>query len=218
MDGTGNAMAGDKGGVLFFVDIKRSKLLCIRPAQETDTARVRRDVRRVFAEVGAEELRSDEHSVYNGVVSPGKHRLCLTHWLKSKGKRAWDPGREAVRTGRPLEAESMKHLQETLRQRPRPPNPPRKLGRLVRRYINAHRGLPWKVNQLLQHVERTWPKVSDDPADATNNVTERLIGLTLKIRAKTMRGFKSEAKVPAHPYLASLLRGDYGVCDMRKII
>lgn len=62
------------------------------------------------------------------------------------------------------------------------------------------RRLSWKVNQLLQHVERTWEKVSDDPADATNNVTGRLIGLTLKIRTKTMRGFKSKAKVLAHPY------------------
>ena len=98
------------------------------------------------------------------------------------------------------------------------PNPPPELGRLVCRYITAHRGLPWKGNQLLQHVEWTWPKVSDDPADATSNVTERRIGLTLKIRAKTMRGFRSDAKVLAHPHLASLLGGENGVCDMRKLI
>ena len=34
-------------------------------------------------------------------------------------------------------------------------------------------------------VERTWEQVSDDPVDPTNNATERLIGLTFKIRAKT---------------------------------
>jgi hypothetical protein len=101
---------------------------------------------------------------------------------------------------------------------PRAPTAPEKLGRLVRRYINARKGLPWKVNQLLQHVERTWEKVSDDPADATNNATERVIGLTFKIRSKTMRGFKSMAKVLAHPHLAYYLRGDGEVCDLRKIV
>jgi hypothetical protein len=71
-------------------------------------------------------------------------------------------------------------------------------------------GLPWKVNQLLQHIERTWEKVSDDPVDPTNNTTERLIGLTFKIRSKTMRGFKSMAKVLGHPYLSSYIRGRSG--------
>ena len=79
-------------------------------------------------------------------------------------------------------------------------------------------GLPGKVNQLLQHVEQTWEKVSDDPADATNNVTEWLIGPTYKICAKTMRGFKSSAKVLGHPYLASFIRGEGGICDLRKVI
>jgi len=35
-----------------------------------------------------------------------------------------------------------------------------------------------QVNKLLQHVERTWEKVSDGPVDTTSNVTERMIGLT----------------------------------------
>ena len=39
---------------------------------------------------------------------------------------------------------------------------------------------------MLQHVERLWDYVSNDPADATNNATERLIGLTFKIPSKTM--------------------------------
>jgi len=88
----------------------------------------------------------------------------------------------------------------------------------VRRYINARRGLPGKVNQLPQHVERTWERASNDPADTTNNVTERIIGLTFKNRAKTMRGFKTQRKVLAHPYLASFLRGEDALCDLRKVI
>jgi len=40
----------------------------------------------------------------------------------------------------------------------------------------------------------------------------------LKIPAKTMRGFKAQAKVLAHPYPAGVLRGRDGACDLRKII
>ena len=155
----------------------------------------------------------------NGRVHSGlRHRLCLTHGRKSKGKRAFDLRRRAVTEDRPLEAQTMRELLDLPRRRPRAPTAPPELERLVTRYINAHKGLPWKLNQLLQHVERTWVKVSDDPADPTHNATQRLIGLTFKIRSKTMRGFKAMAKVPAHPHLAYYLRGDGEVCDLRKII
>ena len=90
--------------------------------------------------------------------------------------------------------------------------------RLVMRYGRCRKGLLWKINQLLQHVERTWGQVSDDPVDPTNNATERVIGLTFKIRSKTMRGFKADQKILAHPYLADFLRGQHGVCDLRKVV
>jgi len=218
VDGTGAAMAGRQAGMVFFVDVERGKLLCVEPLSETDTRAVRRHVGRVLAAVGAEQLRTDEHSVYEGIVPPERHRLCLAHWRKSKGKRAWELRRQAEAEDRPLEAQTMRQLQDLLALAPRPPTVPPELSRLVGRYINARKGLPWKVNQLLQHVERTWERVSDDPVDPTNNVTERTIGLTYKIRSKTMRGFKSQAKALAHPHLASLLRGDQGLCDLRQVL
>jgi len=219
VDGTGAAMAGRDAGVLFFVAIgSGGGLIGVQPVHEEETGKVRRHVAKVMAQVGAEELRTDEHSVYEGIVSEGQHRLCLTHWRKSKGKRAYDLYRQAVAEDRPLEAQTMRQLLDLLRKQPRAPAVPEELSRLVMRYINARRGLPWKVNQLLQHVERTWEKVSDDPVDPTNNATERLIGLTLKIRAKTMRGFKAMHKVIGHPYLAFYLRGREGICDLRKVI
>lgn len=218
VDGTGAAMAGRNAGMLFFVDIDHQKLLCVEAVRETDAANVRRHVRRVMRAVGAEELRTDEHSVYEGVVPTGRHRICLSHWRKSKGKRTYDLHRKALAEDRPLEAATMKQLQELLSQQPRPPTAPEELERLVRRYINARKGLPWKINQLLQHVERTWGKVSDDAVDPTNNATERMIGLTYKIRSKTMRGFKVESKALGHAYLSSFLRGREGQCDLRKVI
>jgi hypothetical protein len=219
VDGTGAAMAGRDAGVLFFVGIgSGGGLIGLQPVHEEETGKVRRHVAKVMAQVGAEELRTDEHSVYEGIVPEGQHRLCLTHWRKSKGKRAYDLYRQAVAEDCPLEAQTMRELLEILRKQPRAPTVPEDLSRLVMRYINARRGLPWKVNQLLQHVERTWEKVSDDAVDPTNNATERLIGLTFKIRAKTMRGFKAMHKVVSHPYLSSFLQGDGGICDLRKVI
>jgi hypothetical protein len=218
VDGTGAAMAGRNEGVVFFVDLEGGKLLQVVWAKEGEAGKVRRLVREAMAAVGAEELRTDEHSVYEGIVPEPGHRLCLTHWRKSKGKRAWELLRRARAEGRPLEVESLQRLLELLRLQPRPPTVPEELERLVRRYVRCRKGLLWKINQLLQHVERTWAKVSDDPVDPTNNATERLIGLTFKIRSKTMRGFKSPRKVLTHAYLASFLRGRDGVCDLRQIL
>ena len=218
VDGTGAAMAGQNKGILFFVDVEKTKLICVEPVHEKHARKVRRLVAKVMAAVGAQELRTDEHSVYQGIVEEGRHRICLTHWRKSKGKRAYDLHRRAIAEGRELEAQSMLELLGLLRLKPRPPTPPAELERLVMRYSRCRKGLLWQINQLLQHVERTWALVSDDAVDATNNATERVIGLTFKIRAKTMRGFKSERKVIAHPYLASFLRGEDGICDLRKVI
>jgi hypothetical protein len=219
VDGTGAAMAGREEGVLFFVALgSPGGLIGVEAVHEEQTRQVRQHVQRVMPELGAEEWRTDEHSVYEGIVPEGQHRLCLTHWRKSKGKRAADLHRQAVADGAALEAETMRDLLELLRKKPRAPTVPEALSRLVRRYINARRGLPGKVNQLLQHVERTWEKVSADPVDPTNNATERLIGLTFKIRSKTMRGFKSLKKVISHPHLAFYLRGDGTVCDLRTIV
>jgi hypothetical protein len=193
-------------------------LVRVEPLAEEQTLTVRRHVAAVMRAVGAGELGTDEHSVYEGIVPEGRHKIRASHWQKSKGKRAYDLRRQAVAEGRPLEAATMQELLQLLHKHPRAPTVPGELTRMVVRYINARTGLPWKVNQLLQHLERTWEKVSNDPAAPTNNATERIIGLTFKIRSKTMRGFKSMGKVLAHPYLSSFLRGDNGVCDLREVI
>jgi len=118
VDGTGAAMAGRDAGVLFLVGLE-GRLIGVEPLHEAQTAQVRRHVQRVLWEVGAEELRTDEHSVYEGIVPEGEHRLCLTHWRKSKGKRAYDLRRQAVAEGRPLEVENIQRLLELLRLKPR---------------------------------------------------------------------------------------------------
>jgi transposase-like protein len=218
VDGTGARMAGRDAGMLFFVDVARQRLICVEPIQETDTRKVRRHVQRVMAQVGAEQLRTDEWSVYEHTVDPERHTICLAHWLKSKCKRASDLARRFRAEKMTYESETMLELMALLHRHWRSPRFPEEIERLVRRFINCRKGLLWKANQLLQHIERTWSSVSRDRLDPTNNATERLIGLTYKIRAKTMRGFKSRDKALAHPYLSQFLQGTDGVCDLRQVI
>jgi hypothetical protein len=195
VDGTGAKIAGDhKQGLLFFTDIEQNRLICVEPVNEKDARKVRQHVRRVMAEVGAEQLRTDELSVYEHIVPQEHHSICLAHWRKSKCRRAYELYRRLKAEGLGFEAEDMRRLLQLLRQEPRPPTLSEAVEKLVRRYINCRRGTLWKVNQLLQHIERTWGRVSSDEGDRTNNATERIIGLNYKIRAKTMRGFKSIEK------------------------
>lgn len=219
VDGTGARMAGrSRAGLLFFVDVDGGKLICVEPVNETDSREVVERVREVFAAVGAKELRTDELSVYNGIVSEDSHTICLAHWRKSKIKRAYEIQRQLKLEGLEYATKDMLELAAVLRQDPMPQKIPDSIEKLVRRYINCRSGTLWKVNQLLQHIERTWDKVSKDGPDRTNNATERLIGLNYKIRAKTMRGFKSWPKAVNHCYLSEYLRGEGGVCDLRKVI
>ena len=159
-------------------------------------------------------------SVYEGVFAddPDRHSICQAHWLKSKCKRASDPSRLLKAEGPLHESETMIELKQMLHQYGDWPSLPEPIERLVRRFIDCHRGSLWKVNQLLQHIERTWERVAHGPGDATNNVTERIIGLTYKIWAKTMRGSKRWDKVLAHPYLSEFLRGEDGICDLRQVV
>jgi len=218
VDGTGAKMAGKNAGMLFFTDIEGQRLVCVEPVNETDTKAVRRHVQRVMSLVGAEELRTDELSVYKHVVDEEQHKICLAHWLKSKCKRASDLARQFRAEGMLYESETMLELKRLLHEEWSSPQFPEEIERLVRRFINCRNGLLWKANQLLQHIERSWSSISRDPVDPTNNVTERLIGLNLKIRTKTMRGFKNSDKNLAHPYLSDFLRGTDGLCDLRKVI
>jgi hypothetical protein len=219
VDGTGARMAGQgRAGMLFFVDIGQGKLLLAVRANETNQREVHRHVRQIADLVSAEHLRTDELSVYDGAAEGLERTICLAHWLKSKCRRAWELARQFAAEGLMYESQTMLELKRLLHEKWSSPQLPEEIERLVRRFINCHRGTHGKANQLLQHIERTWASVGRGPGDPTNNVTERVIGLTYKIRSKTMRGFKSWNKALAHPYLSQYLRGENGVSDLRKVI
>jgi len=219
VDGTGARIAGkSRAGMLFFVDIGSGRLLFVVRANETDSRQVRRHVQRIVRLVGAEHLRTDEASVYGQAAAGTRRTICLAHALKSKCKRARDLSRQFDADRLNDESQTMLELKRLLHEKWSLPRLPEEIERLVRRFINCRSGTHCKANQLLQHTERSWPYVGRGSGDPTNNATERVIGLTYKIRAKTMRGFKSWEKALSHPYLSQYLRGERGVCDLRRVI
>jgi hypothetical protein len=219
VDGTGARIAGKpRAGLLFFVDVERGKLICVEPVNETDSRKVREHVLKVFAMVGAQQLMTDELSVYDNIVDEDSHKICLAHWRKSKVNRAYEIHRQLKVEGLEYAAKDMSELIALLRQDPMPQKIPEGIEKLVRRYINCRSGALWKANQLLQHIESTWERLSKDGTNRTNNTTERLIGLDYKLRVKPMRGIKNTSKALNHCYLSEYLRGENGLCDLRKVI
>ncbi|MGA2092882.1 MAG: hypothetical protein ABSH16_05685, partial [Sedimentisphaerales bacterium] len=141
------------------MDVERSRLICVEPVNETDSRKVRGHVLKVMAEVGAQKLSADELSVYEGIVDESNHKICLAHWRKSKLKRAYEIHRQLKTEGLECAEKDMLDLSALLCHDPMPQKIPEGIEKLVRRYINCRSGVLWKVNQLLQHIERTWDKV-----------------------------------------------------------
>lgn len=117
VDGTGARMEGKpRAGLLFFVDVDRGKLICVETNNEKDSRKVKEHVLKVFAAVGAQELCTDELSVYEGIVDETEHEICLAHWRKSKLKRAYEIHRQLKIEGLDYAAKDMLELIALLRQ------------------------------------------------------------------------------------------------------
>ena len=76
VDGTGAKLAGEHGGMVFFVDVDRQWLVCVEAVRATDTKKVREHTQRVMEHVGADEMRTDEWSVYER-TTVSKHTMYL---------------------------------------------------------------------------------------------------------------------------------------------
>jgi len=88
-------------------------------------------------EVEAEQLRTDELHIYDGIVDQIFHKVCPAHWRKSKCKRTRELYCELKKEGLQFNAENMLELVRLLCHEPRPATLPEKVERLVRRYIKS---------------------------------------------------------------------------------
>ena len=69
---------------------------------------------------------------------------------------------------------------------------------------------------LTLHLLETWDRIGT-PTQPTNNTAERLIGLFLKIRSKTMRGFVHTQNLLRFVHLAAHLWENRHDCELKAV-
>lgn len=108
---------------------------------------------------GAEHLRADELSVYDGVVQDGSRTICLAHWLKSKCRRAYELSRQLKAEGLFYESQTMLELRQLLHDRWSSSTMPQEIERLVRRLLTVAEVLFGRCTSyysILSRVGRMW--------------------------------------------------------------
>lgn len=223
VDGTGQRVKG-KGsrGVLMGVDLEDGVLLEVELVSEDEPDKVREFIEGLVSRYGVEVLVTDEHRGYEGIEERlGKevvHHRCKAHFLRAKlsrlrGLKAQMGSRHWWRKLKLLE-----RAEELLRAGPIKEGELEALYRQFIQYKSPGAGkkysLGYKAKLLLQELLEklnqavTW----------TNNTTERLIGLSLKFRSKTMRGFKKEANIKALTNLFFWMWYNRQDCKLSQIV
>ncbi|HKQ05102.1 MAG TPA: hypothetical protein VJ464_08230 [Blastocatellia bacterium] len=174
--------------VVMVVDFADGTLLEVELLDERDEAAMAALVKDLQATYGIEDWVSDEHLTYDAVIAQPHHYLCTTHFKKNKLRRVRELQRQtqSARLQRDLQ-----ELEALLREVPADGQQRAKQlyqrQRRVKRPQKGRRASPAaRFKQLAREVYEKWARVWP----YTNNPTERVIGLSLKIRAKLMRGFK----------------------------
>ena len=225
VDGTGQKMKGGRTGVAFAVDAEKGLLLGVELVEEENERQVVRFVKQLCRDYGVEVLITDEHGSYAKATRARSvqvaHRLCEAHWKKSKQLRLRNLRTEAKERGHQRLVRDLDTLRRLVRDRP--DDAPRRIRRIHERYLE-HRcpplGRPWSLGyhmrMLALHLLDTWDRVGGE-GPATNNTAERLIGLLLKIRSKTMRGFAKRENIPRFVHLMAYLWENRRNCPLRAL-
>lgn len=180
--------------------------------EATDSATFERWLAPYVQQYGVEVLVSDEHASY-GVVAAElglEQQLCLTHVRKALTKRGKAILAQARQTG--LDDRQIERLATELAQirtliRELPARGSREMEQLHRRYLDAapprkdeQASVAYRMRLLTLELWQHWSRFRlylrrpELRLDGTNNGTERAIGKS-KVRYKTMRGYKSLARL-----------------------
>ena len=107
--------------------------------------------------------------------------------------------------------------------RDRPRDGPRTLAKIHDRYLvydppplGGEWSLGYHMRMLTLHLLDTWNRVGAE-GQATNNTTERLIGLLLKMRSKTMRGFAKRENILRFVHLMAYLWENRRDCELKAV-
>lgn len=208
IDGTGQRLAqplnSHSESLLFVVDFSDGQLLEVELIDEDDVEVVSALVKDLQAKYEIDIFVTDEHKTYAQAIPPHKHLLCTTHFKKNKLRRVRELKAEArsermrrdldelERLLREVPADGQERAREIYRRQ-------RRVGRL-RKGKRASVGS--RLKQLAREVYEKWSRVWQQ----TNNATERAIGECLKVRSKTMRGFKLKENITGYVKMRSWMR------------
>lgn len=208
IDGTGQRLAQPYNAhcesLLFVVDFSDGQLLEVELLDEDDADAVAALDKDLQAKYEIELFVTDEHKSYPQAIPEHKHLLCTTHFKKNKLRRVGELRAEA-------KTEKMKQdldeLEKLLREVPedgqhRAKAVYRRQRRVKRPKKGKRANAASRLKALAREIYEKWERVWQ----VTNNQTERAIGECLKIRSKTMRGFKVKENIVGFVKLTSWVR------------
>jgi transposase-like protein len=223
VDGTGQKVKG-KGstGVMMGVDLEKGVVLEVELISEEDPEKVKEFIEGLITRYGVEVLVTDEHRSYEGIEERlGKevlHHRCKAHFLRAKLARLRELRTQMQSRHWWRKLKLLERLEELLRTGPLDEGELKALYRPFLQYrspgVGKKYGLGYKAKLLLQELLE---KI-DQIGSWTNNTTERLIGLSLKFRSKTMRGFKKEANIPKLANLLFWMWHNRQDCDLALVV
>lgn len=223
VDGTGQRVKGrGSEGVIAGVDLERGMLLEIDLISEDNPGEVREFIRGLVDRYGVEVIVTDEHRSYEGVeeiVEKGLcHYRCKTRFLRNKLRRVRELQKEMERRRWRRKRRDLAWLEERLRAGPLEEGDLEGLYLRYIKYGSPGRGrrysLGYRVKLLLQELLEK----ANRAGLWSNNTTERIIGLALKFRSKTMRGFKKRENIKTISHLLFWLWQNRRDCNLALVL
>ena len=138
VDGTGQKTQGDSVGVAFAVDAEGQVLLGVERVEEDNPRQVRRFIKKPCSKHQVESILADEHDSYKKVLQShavdAEHRLCQTHWKKSKQLRIRTLKSQAAQHGWNPYVRDLDELRRLIQANP--PDARVRLEKIHRRYLD----------------------------------------------------------------------------------
>jgi len=237
MDCTHVTRQGREQIMMHASDARSGMTIEITVLHAEDERTIRRYVQRMAALTGCEVILSDDADTYKTAADAAGvlHQVCQQHVVPNtltlvseiaaqlEKPAADQPCPAGLSVTQALEDLAL--LEEVILARA--PGSQRHLDDLARRYqvapgpVKGKKASPWyRLRLLTLDLAEGWPRLtlteryrSDDGqrlVPATNNVSERGIGLNIKERYRTMRGYKSKTSLRCYPLLTAHLREQQG--------
>jgi len=231
MDGTGQLLAepGDSHseGVMFAVDFGSGRLLCFELLDERDAEALQGFVDKLRKRFSVTEWVGDDHRNHRTCFekdAKDRYWICTAHFKRAKKRRLRKLRKIAESKDSPVKKpepflQSVEKLERLLDEPPE--DGEAQAYALYRSWYQARApgegetATPeWLLKQVALEISEKWRWAWS----TTNNVTERAIGRLLKIRSKTMRGFKKRENIVRFVHLCDWMTAGSARLDLAEVL